>query len=927
MSAQPQVASVDGGEPIVLVVDDLPQNATALAAVLDGLPMQVLCVHSARAALEALLVNDVSVALIDVNMPEMDGFELAEAMRGVQRTRHVPIIFVTAAMRDPLRSFRGYERGAVDFLQKPVDPIVIRSKVEVFMQLARIRAELQLRVDELDHHRRHLEEIVTQRVQELDDARREAEAASHAKSAFLANMSHEIRTPMNGVLGMLEVLERTPLSERQVELVGTARSSGETLLGIIDDILDVSKIEAGHLAIEPAPADVADLVEVLCESMAALAARRGVDLLPHVAPTLPQWLAVDALRLRQILFNLVGNAIKFSAGQPVRRGRVAVRVDWTDLDGGWLRLSVTDNGIGMNDETMARLFQPFVQGETSTTRRYGGTGLGLTICRRLATMMGGRIGVDSAPGEGARFTVTLPAPQPAGAEPLAMPGVSARPLRDLTCVILAARAFDDLPLADYLGADGARVIVVATLAQAQTALAAAHAAAHEAAHEDSHKATRGSIQAAAHASANEAGAVLVCDAGALTEVSLASLPVAGIVALGRGTATAHANDARVVAVEAMPLRRKALRHAVVAAAGGGLTALTATSTAARPAAEAPIAPPAAVALAQGELILVAEDDAINRQVIVRQLELLGRTAELASDGQQALAMWSPGRHALLLTDLHMPGLDGYGLAAAIREREAAAGNGARLPIVALSASVLADEQARVTACGMDAYLAKPVPIDQLRTLVDRWLPPRTDPATWPASAPAAAPVTFDVGLLQRLVGTDDSTVRQFLAFFLRSEVPLFDDLAQACTRGDVTAAAAISHRLRSSALTIGAAPLGALCGALEQYCRSDACEAPADRVGAALLTHLHACRVEFDAACEAIRAALTALDGADAQAAATTASVASVASVASDASEASSPSTAATVLPACSLPACALPACASPVTAARDTAAGPDTAR
>ncbi len=342
--------------PIVLVVDDLPQNATALAAVLDGLPMQVLCVHSGRAALEALLVHDVSVALIDVNMPIMDGFELAEAMRGVQRTRHVPIIFVTAAMRDPLRSFRGYERGAVDFLQKPVDPLVIRSKVEVFMQLARIRAELQRRVEELDHHRLHLEDIVSQRVQELDEARRQAESASQAKSAFLANMSHEIRTPMNGVLGMLEVLEQTPLSERQAELLTTARSSGETLLGIIDDILDLSKIEAGKLAIEPAPADVGDLVETLCESMAALAARREVDLIPKVAASLPASIAIDALRLRQILFNLVGNAVKFSAGQPGRRGRVRVGVDWTDMDGGWLRLSVTDNGIGMSrDEAIAHL--------------------------------------------------------------------------------------------------------------------------------------------------------------------------------------------------------------------------------------------------------------------------------------------------------------------------------------------------------------------------------------------------------------------------------------------------------------------------------------------------------------------------------------------------------------------------------------------
>ena len=822
--------------PIVLVVDDLPQNATALAAVLDGLPMQVLCVHSGRAALEALLVHDVSVALIDVNMPVMDGFELAEAMRGVQRTRHVPIIFVTAAMRDPLRSFRGYERGAVDFLQKPIDPLVIRSKVEVFMQLARIRAELQRRVEELDHHRRHLEDIVSQRVQELDEARRQAESASEAKSAFLANMSHEIRTPMNGVLGMLEVLEQTPLSERQAELLTTARSSGETLLGIIDDILDLSKIEAGKLAIEPAPADVGDLVETLCESMAALAARREVDLIPHVAASLPPSIAIDALRLRQILFNLVGNAVKFSAGQPGRRGRVRVGAHWTDMDGGWLRLSVTDNGIGMSRETIARLFRAFEQGQMSTTRRYGGTGLGLTICRRLTTMMGGRIAVDSAPDQGASFTVTLPAPLSPQQAAAATPTTAAR---DLCCVIVDDPALSDLPLAEYLRADGIDSQTVSTLAEAGATLAAMA----------------------------RSDAVLVCAAD-LAPVAVGAmpdaLPVAGVVALGRGGSLPRPDDPRVVAVEAMPLRRKTLRHAVVAAAGGGLPIASApVPTAAAP---ARVAPSIAQALARHELILVVEDDDINRQVIARQLELLGRAAEVACDGDQALAMLTPGRHALLLTDLHMPRLDGYQLAATVRQREAARGDGARLPIVALTASALLEEQQRVSASGMDAYLAKPAPLDQLRALLDRWLPPVVELADTAAPTPGSSgepnepnepgDAPLDIGVLTRLIGADDATVRDFLRFFLRSELPLFEALVQACACGDLQAAGSIVHRLRSSAHTVGAARLGTHFAAMEHYCRSTPADTPPSEVSQALQSQLAACQPEFDAVCEAMRQAI-----------------------------------------------------------------------
>ncbi len=753
----------------------------------------------------------------------------------MQRTRHVPIIFVTAAMRDPLRSFRGYERGAVDFLQKPIDPLVIRSKVEVFMQLARIRAELQRRVEELDHHRRHLEDIVSQRVQELDEARRQAESASEAKSAFLANMSHEIRTPMNGVLGMLEVLEQTPLSERQAELLTTARSSGETLLGIIDDILDLSKIEAGKLAIDAAPADVGDLVETLCESMAALAARRDVDLIPHLAASLPPSIAIDALRLRQILFNLVGNAVKFSAGRPGRRGRVRVGAHWTDMDGGWLRLSVTDNGIGMSRETIARLFRAFEQGQMSTTRRYGGTGLGLTICRRLTTMMGGRIAVDSAPDQGASFTVTLPAPLSTLDAAASAPATAAA--RGLGCVIVDDPALADLPLAEYLRADGIDLHTVATLAEAGAALAAMA----------------------------RPDAVLVCAAGLAPAAvaAMSALPVAGVVALGRGGSLPRPDDPRVVAVEAMPLRRKTLRHAVVAAAGGGLPLAPAPVPA--PAAPARVAPSIAQALARHELILVVEDDDINRQVIARQLELLGRAAEVACDGDQALAMLTPGRHALLLTDLHMPRLDGYQLAATIRQREAARGDGARLPIVALTASALLEEQQRVSASGMDAYLAKPAPLDQLRALLDRWLPPVVELADATAPAPASSgelgepgDAPLDIGVLTRLIGADDATVRDFLRFFLRSELPLFEALVQACACGDLQAAGSIVHRLRSSAHTVGAARLGARFTAMEHYCRSTPADTPPSAVSQALQSQLAACRPEFDAVCEAMRQAIDA---------------------------------------------------------------------
>ncbi len=659
----------------ILIVDDREENLLTLESILENEELNIIKARSGNEALGLMLEYNFAMVLLDVQMPEMDGFETAELMRSNERTKNIPIIFVTAISKQRQHVFKGYEAGAVDYLYKPLDLEILQSKIKAYIEFFKQKHELELTTKKLERT-----------IHELDSAKKVAEEATIAKSSFLANMSHEIRTPLNGIIGMAELaLMDETMTDIQLERLEDIKQSGISLLDIINEILDISKIEADRLVLEEIEFSIRDVIHKVIRLLSVKIFQYDLELNCYISPELPDILVGDPVRIRQVLINLVGNAIKFT-----EKGYVSLELEMKSRkdDEVHIEFSVKDSGIGIENENVDQLFESFSQADTSTTRKHGGSGLGLTISKNLVTMMGGSIMVNTELGKGSNFYFDLMLK--VGTQEYTDWNKGLEKADKYKVLIVDDNELSAKSISDQLSHIGVKSDSVTDPSQIEKMM-------------------------------EKSGYDLVLVDYYLTDTT-------GDKVIEKYKGSKIAKDSKFVLMSPIqysfdslnlnktsiehhifkPVQQKSFYEFLASALEGKEIAIES-----EPKKEKQSEEPKKT---EGtKHILVAEDQIINQKIIRQFLEKGGYHVTIVGNGKLAVNTLQSDTFDAVLMDVQMPEMDGYDATRKIRKNEV--GSQMHTPIIAMTAHAMKGDKEKCLAAGMDHYITKPIDPTELYKLL------------------------------------------------------------------------------------------------------------------------------------------------------------------------------------------------------------------
>jgi CheY-like chemotaxis protein len=761
----------------ILIVEDTPQMAETLVLGLQHDETPIDTAHDGSEALAWVRQQRYDLILLDLGLPDMDGMEVLRRLKQDCTSAHIPVIVMTGreGTSDKLQAF---ELGATDYVTKPFALVELRARAESVLRTKRLQDELS-----------------------------QANQQLAAKAEFLAKTSHEIRTQLGAVTSMAGLMAETNLDADQRDCLQTIRSSGQSLLVLLNDILNASKLEAGKVELEQRPFHLRLTLDEALATLAAKAAEKNLELLCQLEPGTPEEVVGDANRLKQVLVNLLSNAVKFTeSGEVELRASVRPLTDDTlsaDPAGSTthreFHFTVRDSGVGIPAERLGRLFRSYGQADSTIHSQFGGTGLGLYISKGLVELMGGRIWVESVANCGSTFHFTVSLQTAANPE--------AAPWRDLQPQLQGCRALildDNASCRRLLAQDLERWGVPSTPAGSVSE-------ALECLRKDS-RLSLALIDSALPATDNAALARLI---RGLTEPRL--FPLIWLTPLGRLCAAAGATESPGGSSVNKPVKPAVLHSALVRAAALG-TAPT-KDPPAQPGCAVPVSPAPNAGSSQALRILLTDDNVINRKVGLRMLKHLGYPPDTASSGAEALAAWERERYDLILMDVRMPGLDGLETTRRIRAQERQSGQAPSV-IVALTASAMTGDREQCLAAGMDDYLIKPVAPEELRRVIhERFFakpaPSPSSPAVSPPPAPGLAE-SFDRARLLDFTGGSRESLVEIAEMYLQQTSEQMAGIANCLNNGDCAQITGLAHTCAGASGTCGLSSMAAAARALEK---------------------------------------------------------------------------------------------------------------